>query len=361
MAVTDLWHRADRAPCPACRARTAGTPTARHGRGLRWRVTVGDHPTRAFAIKADAEAWAAELRTRATARPDTIGPLVDLWLKGKAGLSSGGYEQCRRAAERVKVAWGAVPVDEADRAELQAWIAGLTVVGKARSAEPHPASQTVKAKAAQALSGALRIAQERGQITANPAAGLRYGKPSARDARFLEWAELEALADASIWPAAIWMLGTGGYRATESLRLTVGSVHAERKRVRVTDTKGKKLRDVPILPSVLDMLDLDRPKDAPLLIHPAGSKTDRKTLRNNVVVPAARRAGLGAVTTHDLRHTTASLAIASGADVKMVQEMLGHASAAMTLDLYGHLWVSGLDDVAAKMQAEMAAQLGLGP
>ena len=77
------------------------------------------------------------------------------------------------------------------------------------------------------------------------------------------------------------------------------------------------------------------------MVHPRGSVTDRRTLRNNVIVPAARRAGLGPVTTHDLRHTTASLAIAAGADVKMVQAMLGHKSAAMTLDLYGIYGLTG--------------------
>ena len=49
---------------------------------------------------------------------------------------------------------------------------------------------------------------------------------------------------------------------------------------------------------------------------------------------------------HELRHTAASLAIASGADVKVVQQMLGHKSATMTLDLYGHLFGDRLDVVA---------------
>ena len=40
------------------------------------------------------------------------------------------------------------------------------------------------------------------------------------------------------------------------------------------------------------------------------------------------------VTIHDLRHTAASLAISAGANVKAVQRMLGHSSAAMTLDTY---------------------------
>ena len=54
---------------------------------------------------------------------------------------------------------------------------------------------------------------------------------------------------------------------------------------------------------------------------------------------------------HELRHTAASLAIASGADVKVVQQMLGHKSATMTLDLYGHLFGDQLDVVADAMDS----------
>jgi integrase len=54
---------------------------------------------------------------------------------------------------------------------------------------------------------------------------------------------------------------------------------------------------------------------------------------------------------HELRHTAASLAIASGANVKVVQQMLGHKSATMTLDLYGHLFGDQLDEVADAMDA----------
>lgn len=52
------------------------------------------------------------------------------------------------------------------------------------------------------------------------------------------------------------------------------------------------------------------------------------------------------MTPHGLRHTTASLAISAGANVKVVQRMLGHATAAMTLDLYGHLLNDDLTGVA---------------
>jgi integrase len=55
------------------------------------------------------------------------------------------------------------------------------------------------------------------------------------------------------------------------------------------------------------------------------------------------------VTIHELRHTAASLTIASGANVKTVQSQLGHKTATMTLDLYGHLFPDDLDGVADKM------------
>jgi site-specific recombinase XerD len=60
-------------------------------------------------------------------------------------------------------------------------------------------------------------------------------------------------------------------------------------------------------------------------------------------------AGLSGLVPHALRHTAASLAIASGANIKVVQSMLGHASATMTWDLYGHLYDDDLDRVAQRM------------
>lgn len=52
-----------------------------------------------------------------------------------------------------------------------------------------------------------------------------------------------------------------------------------------------------------------------------------------------------------MRHTAASLAIAAGANVKAVQRMLGHASAAMTLDVYAGLFGDDLDAVATALDS----------
>ncbi|MCW2696536.1 MAG: Site-specific recombinase XerD [Modestobacter sp.] len=69
---------------------------------------------------------------------------------------------------------------------------------------------------------------------------------------------------------------------------------------------------------------------------------------------AAAAAGLVGLVPHELRHTAASLAIASGASITGVQSMLGHASAAMTLARYGHLFGDELDAAADRMAAARA-------
>ena len=58
---------------------------------------------------------------------------------------------------------------------------------------------------------------------------------------------------------------------------------------------------------------------------------------------------------HELRHTAASLAIASGANVKVVQTMLGHKSATLTLDRYGHLFGDDLDALADRLDSAARA------
>jgi integrase len=61
---------------------------------------------------------------------------------------------------------------------------------------------------------------------------------------------------------------------------------------------------------------------------------------------------------HDLRHTCASLLIAQGASVKAIQEQLGHASATVTLDRYGHLYDDALDRLAERLDQARAEAVG---
>ena len=80
---------------------------------------------------------------------------------------------------------------------------------------------------------------------------------------------------------------------------------------------------------------------------PQGGPLRSSNFRNTVWLPSVRTLAehhpdLVALRVHDLRHTAASLAISCGANVKVVQQMLGHKNASMTLDLYSHLYTEDL-------------------
>jgi integrase len=89
----------------------------------------------------------------------------------------------------------------------------------------------------------------------------------------------------------------------------------------------------------------DSPRGAPLRNH---------NFRGRVFTPAAGAIGVPQLTPHDLRHTGASLAVQAGTNVKAVQRMLGHASAAMTLDVYAGLFGDDLDAVADRLDEAAA-------
>src|ERR1700758_3009406 len=61
---------------------------------------------------------------------------------------------------------------------------------------------------------------------------------------------------------------------------------------------------------------------------------------------------------HELRHTAASLAIQAGANIKALQNMLGHESAGLTLDRYGHLYGSDVEAVGVAINALLSRDCG---
>jgi integrase len=61
---------------------------------------------------------------------------------------------------------------------------------------------------------------------------------------------------------------------------------------------------------------------------------------------------------HELRHTAASLAIQAGANIKALQNMLGHESAGLTLDRYGHLYGSDVEAVGVAINALLTRDCG---
>jgi integrase len=62
------------------------------------------------------------------------------------------------------------------------------------------------------------------------------------------------------------------------------------------------------------------------------------------------------MTPHDLKHTAASLAVSAGANVEVLQRVLGHKSAAMTLDTYADLFEDDLGAVADRLNERVLAE-----
>ena len=70
---------------------------------------------------------------------------------------------------------------------------------------------------------------------------------------------------------------------------------------------------------------------------------------NRVFRPIVRDAGFGPMCFYDLRHTSATLGLAAGENIKVVQERRGHASAKMTLDVYAKAVPTLQREAAARM------------
>jgi integrase len=85
-----------------------------------------------------------------------------------------------------------------------------------------------------------------------------------------------------------------------------------------------------------------------------GGIINPSNLRNRSFAPLLGKADLPRITFHDLRHTCASLLFQRNVHPKFVQELLGHASVAITLDTYSHMLPGMGDQTVSAMQAALS-------
>ena len=193
----------------------------------------------------------------------------------------------------------------------------------------------------------------------NPAPGLlgrpRISPPAPRALTPTQATELVADIGAeqeeARWQArdtALFTLLYGaGLRIAEALSLNFGALGGATLRVL---GKGRKERIVPLLPAVSEALDAWRrlhpapAADAPLFIGVRGARLDAVVARM-IMQTYRRRAGLPEhATPHALRHSFATHLLAGGADLRSIQELLGHASLSTT-QRYTSVDAAGLHDV----------------
>lgn len=364
-------------------------------RGARWRVVWVDPTTRrersrSFPLKRDANEFKASLehslRTGTYLDPrDSERPfqeVADAWLDSKLNLRGSSRNIARQSlATWVLPTWGARPIGGIKREEVQRWVAQLAAGTAPRNASASgaqrplsPASIAIQLKN---LAGPLSFAVENDWLPRTPVRNIELPRRSTPRLAFLTPVQVERLAAAAAHSSGrdtdatlVLFLAFTGLRIGEALALRrePPSFDPGRRRVVVLQTwsqvgsrlelappKTGKAREVPVPAFLWPALEAPGANGTSewLFAAPQGGPVNPHNWRQRVWRPAVRSLGLDPAiyTPHSLRHTAASMAINANANVKVVQQMLGHATATQTLDTYGHLWPDRLDEVAAAMEA----------
>ncbi len=335
----------------------------------RYRDARGREHARHFSRKVDAQTFldtvTAAVLTGTYVDPAksriTVDELAPVWLAGKINLkptTRARYEDVLKT--HVLPRWSGVPLNRVEYSEIQAWLAQLTEKGLAGA--------SVR-KAHGVLAGILGLAVRDHRLPNNPSLGVALPPLGQQRRRYLTAVQVEALAGAAgPGRVAVHVLAYCGLRWSELAALRVRNVDLLRRRLNIEEAvteinggravwgtpKSHERRSVPIprfLAAELEVMLGGKGPDTLLFTSPLGAVLRNRNARSSWFDEAATAIGQRGLTPHELRHTAASLAISAGANVKAVQRMLGHASAAMTLDTYADLFDDDLNEVADRLDS----------
>lgn len=253
---------------------------------------------------------------------------------------------------------GRLALDKVRPSHVEGWVVGLRRKGLAES--------TVRS-AYTVLRSVLDTAVRDGALATNPAAAIRRPKVTSKEATYLspeQVSELISAAAGSRYALLFAFLVHTGLRRGEALALKWADIDLERGLLRVRGTlariDGELVVTEPKTARSKRFVPLSAPAErllAELLVRVArerqragsawretgyvfttelGEPCDpRNALR--ALKAAGARAGLAGVGLHTLRHSAASVLLAQGVPLKVVSEILGHSSIAITGDVYGHV------------------------
>lgn len=339
-------------------------------------------------VAAVEQTWRAGLTSRTASTRATYTTLVDTYVLPR---------------------WGEVPLSEVEHADIVKWVADLSAgTAPSRAAKNERARRPLSASTVRQvhklLSQILTLAMRSGHLAANPADHVPLPRVSRKEPRFLSTTEVERVAAAADYrvnlpkrpgartdleddtepreferdarglpiipdaPAStdgliVRLLAATGLRFGELAGLRVKRVDLEARRLHIVeavvevgkemvtgDPKTHQSRTVPFRASLVEPLRAQlkgKPADSYVFTDSQDGPLRLRNWSRRVFTPAVELAGLSDVTVHDLRHTAASHAIREGMHVKAVQRLLGHASAAMTLDVYAGLFPDDLTAIGA--------------
>jgi len=263
---------------------------------------------------------------------------------------------------------GDVEIGKLTPSMLRAWLSALT---QKAGGHGKPLAAASVGQAYRTLNRLLSAAVDDELLGRNPLRGVKPPPGETQPMRFLSHEEVAALARAidARYRALVLVAAYTGLRAGELIALKAKHVDLLRRTITVVEQvqyiggrhqvlppkSAAARRSVAVPAAVADALGqhlaafAEPGRDGIVFPAPEGGYLRLENFRRRVWRPAVAVAGVAPLRLHDLRHTCASLAIAAGADVKVLQRMLGHASAALTLDRYGHLLPGQAESVAERL------------
>lgn len=387
--------------------------TSKFGRGSRWEAgwydPDGIQKKRLFARRSDAEAFVAgiedDIRSDRyidpSARERTFEAAAEAWLASKNRIKDSSWRRYRRELDNyVLPRWGSRAVGSITRPQIDEWIsqlrAGTAVFVFDKNGHLNEVGRKpVKMSAAylrhvvgSTFGGALRYAVAEQWIGRNPLAKVEFPRDEGNienDLPSLSYVQLDMLASAAsaisgrpVDGVLFSVLAHSGPRIGEATALKIKDLDLEQKRARIHRTwtidraglrklgpvKTWEKRWLPLADFVIDGLSeitAGRDPEDFVFVTVRGAAVDGKNWYNRVWLKARRTVRAAAdYSVHDLRHVAATNAIAAGADVKLVQLMLGHKDATETLNTYSHLWPNRVDEVIGAVERRRAEALGLG-
>lgn len=288
------------------------------------------------------------------------------------GLALNTLTSYRRDLRRYREHLAGVGIDRLDQV-TESTVSDFLVRLREGSGEHPPLSASSAARTVVAVRGFHKFAVADGLATLDPAAAVKPPTPAKRLPKALPLSDVEAILEAAGAPdtplalrdrALLELLYGTGARISEAVGLDVDDVadlDADADGVGGSGTvllrgKGSKERLVPVgsyaRTAVASYLVRGRPalvssaSNAALFLNSRGGRLSRQSAWT-VLVKAAERAGVTRdVSPHTLRHSFATHLLDGGADVRVVQELLGHASVTTT-QVYTLVTVDNLREVFA--------------
>ncbi|MFF1413376.1 tyrosine recombinase XerC [Streptomyces sp. NPDC058289] len=335
----------------------------------RYRDQANKEHARHFDRKVDAQRWLDEETASLVtgryvdpkARKVTVDEWCDRWIEGYGSRRASSVRQAKVHLAQIRNEFGPLPLGGIRPSMVKQWLARLREQGRA---------QSYLFALHGRLSQVMTDAAIDGLVATNPCS--RRTSPGAGKARAYVateaqlWALYEEAGEA--YRPALLLGAFAGLRTAEACGLRISDVHFLQREIKPavqypadplkTEMSQETLPIPDALVKALSQVVAGRAATSTVLVSEAGEQVgpwqverEMRRIRANVKgLPEGFRF-------HDLRHFYASLLIASGADVKVVQHRLRHSSAKTTLDTYGHLWPDSDETTRTALERFMSRKI----